>query len=158
LLGSPLFHIDGRPNGFARVKPSKPRKSKDGKVRKYESPLGISTRVLFTPSAAAAASDVSVDLFLTEGEKKCWTIHQMGFACLGLCGIWNWQKRDSDPRELNDDLAGVEWLGRRVGIVFDTDEKRNPKVNQARAELARVLTDLGANVCLIDLPVERATA
>ena len=42
-----------------------------------------------------------------------------------------------------------------MGIIFDTDEKRNPYVNQARAELARVLTDLGAYVVLIDLPIGR---
>jgi hypothetical protein len=150
----PFFHADGTPNGFARIKPSKPRTDKEGKKIKYESPLRISPRILFTPSAAAATSDVSVDLFFTEGEKKAWAIHQSGFACLGLCGIWAWQKPKSDPRELVDDLAGVVWRGRRVGIIFDTDEKRNPNVNQARAELARVLTELGADVVLFDLPLD----
>ena len=149
----PFVHADGTPNGFARIKPSKPRTDKEGKKIKYESPLGISPRVLFTPSAAAAATDTSIDLFLTEGEKKAWAIHQSGSACLGLCGIWAWQKPKSDPRELVDDLAGVVWRGRRVGIIFDTDDRRNPNVNHARAELARVLTDLGTDVRLIDLPV-----
>jgi hypothetical protein len=149
----PFFHADGSRNGFARIKPSRPRKDINGKRIKYEQPLGVSPRVLFTPSAAAATPDVSVDLFFTEGEKKAWAIYQAGFACLGLCGIWAWQKPKSDPRELVDDLVGVQWLGRRVGIIFDTDERRNPYVNQARAELARVLTDCGAHVRLIDLPV-----
>ena len=151
----PFFHADGTPNGFARIKPSKPRTDKEGKTIKYESPLRISPRVLFTPSAVAAASDTSVDLFFTEGEKKAWAIHQVGFPCLGLCGIWAWQKPKSDPRELIADLAGVVWQGRRVGIIFDTDERRNPNVNHARAELARVLTSLGAYVVLIDLPIGR---
>jgi len=149
----PFFHADGTPNGFARIKPSHPRTSEGGKQIKYEQPLGVSPHVLFTPSAAAATSDVSVDLFFTEGEKKAWAIYQAGFACLGLCGIWAWQEPKSDPRELVDDLADVEWQGRRVGIVFDTDERRNPNVNHARAELARVLTDLGADIVLIDLPL-----
>ena len=149
----PFFHADGSRNGFARIKPSRPRTDKDGKKIKYEQPRGVSPRVLFTSSAAAVAQDASVDLILTEGEKKAWAIHQVGFAALGLCGIWAWMKGKSDPRELVDDLAGVEWAGRRVGIIFDTDQKRNPNVNQARAELARVLTDLGAVVFLIDLPI-----
>ena len=149
----PFFHADGSRNGFARIKPSKPRTDKDDKKIKYEQPAGVSPRVLFTPSAAAAARDTSVNLFLTEGEKKAWTIYQAGFACLGLCGIWAWQKAKSDPRELVDDLAGVAWRARRVGIIFDTDDRRNPNVNHARAELARMLTDLGADVVLIDLPI-----
>ena len=111
----PFFHADGTPNGFARIKPSHPRTDNNGKRIKYEQPLGVSPHVLLTPSAAAATSDVSVHLFFTEGEKKAWAIYQAGFACLGLCGIWAWQEPKSDPRELVDDLADVEWQGRRVG-------------------------------------------
>ena len=145
----PFFHIDGHRNGFARIKPSNPRKN----AGKYEQPAGLSPRALFTPSASSAAQDASVPLHIVEGEKKAWVMYQTGLAAVAICGVWAWQKKESDPRELIDDLATVKWQGRLVSIQFDTDPRRNPNVNHAAAELARVLTDIGALVHFVRFPV-----
>ena len=149
----PYFHSDGHRNGFARIKPSRPRIGDGGRKIKYEQPRGVSPLPLFTPLAVEAREKPAVPVAVTEGEKKGWAINQAGLACIALPGIWSWQKPKSDPRELVDDLAAVDWKCRPIPILFDTDPKRNPDVNQARAELARVLADLGAVVHLIDLPV-----
>lgn len=50
------------------------------------------------------------------------------------------------------DLADISWKGRTVWIGFDFDRYRNPGVNLAAAELARVIADLGANVTILKLP------
>ncbi|RIK74929.1 MAG: hypothetical protein DCC68_22165 [Planctomycetota bacterium] len=49
-------------------------------------------------------------------------------------------------------LAAIPWRGRKVRIVFDFDPRRNPQVNHAQAELARIFESLGAIVTLIELP------
>jgi len=147
----PFFRLDGTRNGFARVKPSKQRAN----AGKYEQPKCVACRVLFTVSASEATRTPRQLLVVTEGEKKAWAAHQAGVHCIGLCGVWNWTVGQSDPRELIADLAGIDWAGRLVVIVFDTDERSNPHVTQARAELARVLTEHGAIVCLVDLPIIR---
>ncbi|MCG2684363.1 MAG: DUF3854 domain-containing protein [Planctomycetales bacterium] len=150
----PFFHGDGSRNGFARIRPDRPRADGDGVV-KYEQPRGVSPRVYFPPAAAAAIADVTQALGITEGEKKSLAATQVGCPCVGLCGVWSWQKpgsKTNGDRELIADLAAIQWRGRAVWLCFDTDEKRNPNVNFARAELARVLTDLGARVVFVDLP------
>ena len=151
----PFLYVDGHWNGFARVKPHCPRTDGKGKAFKYEQPRGVPSHALFTPLTVAYASDPSIDIVILEGEKKAWRTHQAGFACIGLCGVWAWQKPKSEPRALIEELSSIDWAGRRVPICFDTDENRNPNVNHARAELARVLTDLGAKVYLIDFPLVR---
>jgi hypothetical protein len=51
------------------------------------------------------------------------------------------------------DLARINWLNRVVLIIFDTDSDHNPDVARAAAELARVLTELGAVVHIVELPL-----
>lgn len=161
-LALPYFDPDGKPTGYIRLKPDKPRKDKkkDGKVIKYESPLGVSNRAYFPPGTRAALADPGVPLLLTEGEKKGAAADQHGFPCVGLPGVWAWQvKRGRDdqgrgtgPRQLIPDLAGVAWTGRRVVIAFDSDLQEKPEVLWAEWHLADVLRDAGADVRVIRLP------
>jgi len=152
----PYHHADGTRNGFARVRPDRPRTGGG----KYEQPAGASGRAYFCPGAVDAIRTPRAPVGITEGEFKALSADQSGCPCIGLAGVWNWQaKREKDgdghgkgERLLIPDLAGIDWRGRPVWIGFDTDESRKPAVNQARAELARVLTDHGARVVFVDLP------
>ena len=142
-------HLDGSFNGFQRLKPDHPRNDV-----KYEQPLRAGNRAYFTLRACEAIQTPGAMLLLTEGEKKALALGQCGYPAIGLTGVWNWQlKREGGPdgkkkgpRLLIPDLAGIDWTGRQVAILFDTDSARNPTVNQGAAELARVLSEHGANV------------
>jgi hypothetical protein len=145
-------HPDSSFNGFQRIKPDRPRPAGG----KYEQPLHAGSRAYFTLRACEAIHTPGAMLVVTEGEKKSLAIAQCGYAAIGLTGVWNWQQkrqkedgpdgRTTGPRVLIPDLAAIDWGGRRVLIVFDTDEIRKPDVNYAAAELARVLREHGADV------------
>lgn len=143
-------HPDGSFNGFQRIKPDRPRPAGG----KYEQPLHAGSRAYFTLAACEAIRTAGAMLVLTEGEKKSLAIAQCGYAAIGLTGVWNWQQARAQgpggkkigPRLLIPDLAAIDWKGRRVLILFDTDETRKPAVNQAAAELACALSEKGADV------------
>lgn len=142
-------HPDGAFNGFERLKPDRPRPGGG----KYEQPLRAGSRAYFTIQACDAIRTPGAMLVIVEGEKKAMAVAQCGYAAIGLTGVWNWQlKREKDAagkktgsRLLIPDLAAIDWRGRRVVILFDTDETRKPNVSFAAAELNRVLFEAGAS-------------
>lgn len=160
----PFLHRDGSRNCFCRVRPSTPRIS-GGKPAKYEQPKGASLRAYFPPQALAAIDTPQQLLAITEGEKKSVAVCLAGIPCIGLTGVNAWQKpaakgkakektdgEAADDREMIEDLAGIDWKGRPVLLIFDTDPRRNPNVNHALAELARILELAGATAIIITLP------
>lgn len=161
----PYRKLDGSLNGFARIKFDKPRKSNSGKSVKYEQPRGTPIRPYFPPNTIRAIRNKGVMLGITEGEKKALCADAWGYPCIGLPGVWGWQQRRSMEdkkqrveRQLVPDLEAIDWSGRKVWIAFDADSKRNPSVNNAAAEMARILVDRGAEVHFISLPVGPAAA
>jgi hypothetical protein len=151
----------GELNCFARLKPDRPRRSRDGKgVVKYEQPVGATNRIYVPKNTFAVLRDPTAMLMLTEGEKKSAKASQEGIPCVGLTGVWNWQrKRERDEagrprgeRQLIPDLAGIPWQGRSVCIAFDSDASTNPNVLLAEQSLAEVLGRHGAVVKIVRLP------
>jgi hypothetical protein len=160
-LAIPFVDADGRPTGYCRLKPDRPRKSKDnGKPIKYESPKGAGNLPYFPPGTLAALQDVSRSLIVTEGEKKSAKADQEGFPCVGLVGVCGWQKkrpRDKDDRPqgeraLIDKLAQIAWQRRLVFLCFDSDAATNPNVRLAEWHLAETLQRHGAIVRVVRLP------
>ncbi|WP_202920858.1 DUF3854 domain-containing protein [Urbifossiella limnaea] len=155
---------DGTQHPFVRLKPSAPRTDKKNKDRKikYESPAAGPCRAYLPPWTRAALADPTVALLITEGEKKALCADQHGLPCVGLGGVWAWQKkrdRDADgkgtgPRELIPDLDGVAWPGRKVFITFDSDLTDKLDVQWAEYHLADVLRQCGADVRVVRLPAE----
>jgi hypothetical protein len=149
---------------FARVKPDKPRVERKGankgKPIKYESPVGKPNRSYFPQDMAPSLADPSIPVIITEGEKKALRAALAGFACIGLVGVWGWQqKRQKDgdgrgvgERKLIPDLDSVNWSGRRVYIIFDSDAAQKPEVQSAETALAEVLLQRGAEVRVVRLP------
>ncbi len=157
----PFPDAEGKPTGYCRLKPDKPRKGKeDGKPRKYESPKGSTNRAYFPPGTRAALPKAAARLIVTEGEKKAVKADQEGFPCVGLVGVYGWQKkraRDkegkaSGERQLIDGLAGIPWQGRPVYLCFDSDAATNPNVCWAEWHLAEALAGKGAIVKVVRLP------
>ncbi|CAN5218710.1 hypothetical protein BH11PLA2_BH11PLA2_02860 [soil metagenome] len=161
VLCIPFYGADGTYLEYVRVKPDKPRKNKaDGKPIKYESPKGSTNRAYLPPKTRTLLNDEHVPLFITEREKKAAKADQEGFACIGLVGVYGWQKArpkkadgsKNGPRQLIPDLAAVAWRGRRVIIVFDSDILEKPQVLWAEFHLAETLSNAGANVVAVRIP------
>jgi putative DNA primase/helicase len=154
-LAIPFPGPDGRPSGYWRFKPDRPRTSKkDGKPVRYESPLKRPSRAYFPPGARAALADPSVPLVVVEGEKKAAKGDQDGFPSVGLVGVYGWQKKRQNkdaPRELIPDLEAVSWQGRVVYLCYDSDLAEKPEVAWAEWHLAEALAAKGAAVKAIRL-------
>lgn len=85
----PFFDPDGRPAGYARVKPDRPLpdRTKPGKVRKYEAPKGKPNRLYLPPLTRTVPADPTARLVVTEGLKQPLAA-DAGFPCVGLAGAW----------------------------------------------------------------------
>ncbi|MEE9294582.1 MAG: phage/plasmid primase, P4 family [Phycisphaerae bacterium] len=144
---------------YSRLKLDFPRSTDDGKVIKYETPKGTKNRVYFPPGVEDQLQ--GADTFVvTEGEKKSLAVSQHGTPCIGLAGVWAWQRRRKrtdtgrayGKRVLIPDLAGIGWKGKRVVVAFDSDVVTNTHVQLAEARLSEVLSELGADVRVARIP------
>lgn len=152
---------NGHKKPYGQVKLDFPRIGDDGKQLKYESPKNQEPRCYFSPDFDKHAVSAKV-IVITEGVKKCLAIWQAGYPCVALTGVWNWQRkrlRDDNnkkafgKRELLKDLAELDWNGREVVIVFDSDAAEKPEVKAAEAKLAEALTACGATVRVARIPM-----
>lgn len=145
----PFRNIHGVSTGFSRIKPSRPRKNKEGKPVKYEQPRGEHSRAYFTPAFFDAINSGSLSrVYITEGEKKALSMSDHIGPTIGLTGVWNWTSKrvECKDRELIPDLANVPWDELEVIVVFDADDEHKPSVELAQVELCRVLERHGATV------------
>jgi putative DNA primase/helicase len=129
----------------------------------------IAKNLLYVPPRedAAALSDCSIPIIVTEGEKKALALAGIAkgpnqFLAIGLSGIWNFRDNSGKTNSPTGqrvsvnapiaDLNRIHWDGRKVLIVFDTNVASNPSVAAARNQLAIELVSRRANVHFVDLP------
>ncbi len=111
---------------------------------------------------------LSTPIVLVEAEKSALAIaawaKRTGFSILPIAmgGAWGWRGRIgkvADARgERVDEVGALPDLGcaadgRKVYVLLDVNAKTNPRVEQARAALARQLRKQRADVRVLDLPV-----
>lgn len=137
-------------NGYYRVRPDTGRRDRNDKAVKYESPVELPNQIYLPPGVADYLQNASQELLITEGEKKSLAATQEGFPCIGLVGVYGFVVRGH--KRLIPDLEAIDWRGREVRIVFDSDLSTNPNVQTAEALLAKLLTDRGAKVRCVRLP------
>lgn len=147
----PFRDTEGNVNGYKRVKPEFPRKDRNGRAIKYESPKGADNRVFFPPGVTDLLEDTTSEFLITEGEKKACKATQEGFPCLGLVGVYGW-KHGKGVDRLIPDLEAVKWQGRQVLIVYDSDLGDKPEIMEAESRLAQQLINRGAKVRVARLP------
>ena len=145
----PYIDNEGK-NGYARLRPDFPRKDKDKKLIKYESPRGRRNQVYFPPGVAALLPDVGQAIIITEGEFKALASTQYGFACIGLVGVYGWKEKDRES--LLPEMERIAWKGREVRIAYDSDISEKPDVQQAESRLAAHLVNRGAVVKVVRIP------
>lgn len=153
----PLFNPAGIKVGTT-FKPDQPRVDKrkqGGKPVKYEKPTGSRNIVDCHPSLTETVQDVDVDLWITEGTKKADAAVSRGLCCVALSGVDNWVCR---PKGTKDSVPCPEWddipmRGRRVFVVYDSDQASNTSIQRARRKLTEHLHERGAGEILwVDLP------
>jgi Domain of unknown function (DUF3854) len=87
-------------------------------------------------------------LYVCEGEKKTLAAHQAGMNAVGIGGLWNWLTK-GDPI---DDLKLIEWDGRDVVIIPDSDVFQRQDLLKAVYALGRELRERGAAVSVAEIP------
>ncbi|MGH9428616.1 MAG: DUF927 domain-containing protein, partial [Terriglobia bacterium] len=144
---------------------------KGNELEKYLSAGNSQNRLYFIPGENPnALTDVSLPVLLVEGEKKALALSRLAsydaasprFLVVAVAGVWNWKGKTGkdvnsngkrvDVRGPIPDLDLIDWKGRPVYIVFDSDVHTNWKVRAARIALARELAERGAKILLTDLP------
>lgn len=121
---------------YTRLKPDRPFVGKGGKGAKYVSPTKKKYPVgnqAYIPEnlPAGTLEDPSAPILVTEGEKKALAANQEGFATVALSGVTCWVTRNGagDAKPIGD-LDLIDWGGRVVTIVFDSDVVTNPGVRR----------------------------
>ena len=151
-LAIPYLHTasDGK-QPSTRIKFDKP----DSKGKRYAQAKGSGNRLYIPPILdPASLKDPAVTLYITEGEKKALKAAQEDLTCISVSGVDSWRSRaksngQSQPIE---DLGLIEWRGRQVYLVYDSDLATNVRVQWAEYELAKELASRGAKVEAIRLP------
>lgn len=117
---------------------------------KYVSPKGMSNRLDTHPAVRELVLDGTRPLWITEGMKKADSIASLGFAAVGLTGVWNWRREDKTLAEWED----IPLRGRTVVVCFDSDALTNPQVRHAMNRLVAWLRKkTGADGKVYYLPV-----
>ncbi len=122
---------------FARIKlfPSL------GKM-KYSQPPKTEAR-LYIPFKIGNSS-----VYVCEGEKKTLAAHQAGLNSVGIGGLWNWLSAGQPI----DDLRLIDWGGREVTLIPDSDVFNRLDLLRAVYALGRELQSLGAAVYVAQIP------
>lgn len=144
---------NGELNGYAAIKPQNPGAIPDraGKPRKYLLPRNEPNRIYIPANTLPALKDPARELLITEGQKKALKADQEGFPCIALAGVWGWKDGKKADRLIHE-LLQMDWKGKPVFIVYDSDLKDNEQVADAESRLAAQLAALGAVVKVVRLP------
>ncbi len=172
------YYRPGEPSGFNhRIRRDNPdwTRGKDGKLkqdRKYLGPPNGANRLYIPPGVTPEQlADLKIQIVFVEGEKKALALWGLAndqrddaplFIPIAISGVWNFLGRIGkaggpngervDVRGPIPDLDRVEWPGREVLIVFDTNVHTNDSVRAARGKLGRELAKRGAAVEFVTLP------
>src|SRR5262245_15597408 len=88
------------------------------------------------------------EIVVTEGEKKTLAAIQAGMNAVGIGGLWNWLTNGEPIADLNL----IEWEGRDVVIIPDSDVFRRQDLLRAVYALGRELRERGASVVVAQIP------
>lgn len=88
-------------------------------------------------------------IIITEGAKKAGCLLTIGLPAISLSGVSTGQKLG----RLRADLLPFFGVGRRVYLCFDSDVVTKKPVQQALDKLGRLISEKGAMVSVIDLPL-----
>lgn len=102
------------------------------------------------------AKNTEDDIYITEGEFKAMAACMRDYPCIGLGGVWSFRMGDSGYFFLPE-LEKINWVKRRVFIVYDSDLISNEKVCNSLNVLAEELYERGAMPHAVILPEDGET-
>ena len=153
-----LFRYPG--NGATTIRLDTPP-VKDGKPQKYLRRTGEPNH-LFNPGVDLSLAQ---ELWIVEGEAKALCGHAQGLPIVALSGIYNWRTSGPeaellaegenlmDEEALLPELAQVNWSGKEVTLLYDSDITPGHRSYPAFERLAEQLYRLGAEeVRILSLP------
>jgi hypothetical protein len=139
--------------------------------RKYIAPTGSRNHLYLPCALAEQLSDVRFDVIVVEGEKKALAVLQIAgskYLVVGISGVWNWRTSDKETQPAADhpgtttervnsrpieDLDWIQWSGRCVHIIFDSDGATNADVQRAETALCQELRKRKAMPWVVSLLV-----
>ena len=166
----PYFDPDRRVRVTARLRRDHPDINAAGKPkRKYVCAYGDNRHVYFPPGVRALLADTSVPLIFVESEKSTLAVAALStrsgrkILAIATGGCWGWRGKvgigltpSGDREEIRGPLPDLDRIcygERRIcAICFDANCAMNPKVRNARRELALELDARGASVKIVNLP------
>ncbi|MFC2060032.1 DUF3854 domain-containing protein [Chloroflexota bacterium] len=150
----PLWGVDG--NGIAgyQYRPVSPRFNNKGKPIKYENPLGASVRLDVLPTCRKLLGNPDASIWFVEGVKKADSLASREACAVTLTGVWNFKGRNSlGGTTILTDFDYIALKDRECYICFDSDYRDNPSVSKAVARLGEHLSQKGARVMVVYLPL-----
>jgi hypothetical protein len=124
-------------------------------LAKYVEAKGSSVHLYFGPSLLSdskTARDVSIPVFITEGERKCLSAESKGLSCIAISGVTQWHVKGS--KDLHPDFAWITVRGRTFYLCFDRDAIENKQVRDQELALARALEAAGGVVYIVRFPAD----
>jgi hypothetical protein len=134
---------------FFRAKLFPPPVNKNSTM-KYAQPKKSGVRLYVPPATRGVLKNPTIQLVITEGEKKSLKADQEEILCLGVGGLWNWL-HDGQPIP---DLDSIAWAERPVVITPDSDVWARPDLMRPVYALGTELESRGAKVSVCIIPQE----
>lgn len=154
-----LFRYPG--SGAYSIRLDTPPKDEGGREIKYLHPAGEPNH-LFNPGVDLTQAQ---DIWIVEGEAKALCGYAHGLPILALSGVYNWRTKTektellaegeglTDSEALLPELARLDWSGKRVILLYDSDIVPGHRAFDAFPRLAEQLYSLGAEkVWILSLP------
>jgi P4 family phage/plasmid primase-like protien len=116
---------------------------------KYLNPKGVEIDLYIPHPTLEKLNDVSIPLYFVEGEKKALALCQLGYAAIGLCGVWGWRSKGCVLKG----IVNLFLKNRVVVIVFDSDKYKNSHIAKAEYNFALYLRKREAIVKIVNLDV-----
>lgn len=157
-LRIPYFDLQGRTTSFFRVRYLEPLPGFAGQLKKpdrFTQEIRALNEVYLPPLFAASweeiSKNVSLPLYITEGELKAAAGCAAKLATIGLGGVdvWRASKRGITFLPVLDKFV---WKDRVVSIIYDSDLTSKPDVVRAQRQLSQELLSRGAEIHIINIP------
>lgn len=149
-------------NGASTIRLDSPPIDERGRPRKYLRRAG-EPNSLYIPSGLNLPQ--AGEIWITEGELKALCGHAYGLPVVALSGVYNWRtsgeeapllaegEKLSDEEALLSELAQINWEGKKINLLYDSDITKHPEAGDAFPRLAEMLYSRGAGeVRILSLP------
>jgi len=161
-IDSSGFLIKYPGNGASTIRLDTPPLNEKKRPQKYLRRAG-EPNSLYIPSGFDLAQ--AGEVWITEGELKALCGHAYGLPVIALSGVYNWRTSGeeaallADKEKLKDEeallpeLAQIDWSGKEINLLYDSDITKYPQAREAFPRLAEQLYRLGAEeVRVFSLP------